>query len=360
MKVCFLAAASSIHTVRWVNAIVERGHDVDLITMHHSKSDRIDSRVCLHQLKVPAPIGYYLNGLEVKMLIRGIQPDILHVHYASGYGTLARLIDFNPSLLSVWGSDVYLFPDKSKRNEKTLKKNLNAVTQITSTSYAMKEQTEQFVTPKSPIEVIPFGIDLDLFKASGTKDSNSIVIGTVKKLEQIYGIDILIIATAKLVDYLRSTNYEDIVKRLKLMIVGDGSQLTYLQELARKLHISEITEFVAAVPNNQVPHYLNQLDIYCAFSRSESFGVAVLEASACEVPVVVSHVGGLPEVAKDGQTGYMVDYENIDDIVNRLFELVIDKDKRNHFGKNGRDFVKNNYNWYRNVSHMEEIYLGLK
>ncbi|SES88615.1 Glycosyltransferase involved in cell wall bisynthesis [Oceanobacillus limi] len=357
MKICFLAAASSIHTVRWVNAIAARKHEVHLITMHRIALDQINSNVTVHKLTFPAPVGYYANALEVKLLLRSIKPDLLHAHYASGYGTLSRLVHYRPTLLSVWGSDVYLFPYQSKRNGKIIQKNLKAANHITSTSHAMKEQTERIISVTREIDVIPFGIDLELFnsKQKGGNDEQ-IVIGTIKGLKPVYGIDILIESTAKLIQELTSSNQANIAEKIRLKIVGDGPELVKLQQLTEKLNIADITEFVGAVPNEQVPNYLNQLDIYCAFSRSESFGVAVLEASACKVPVVVSNVGGLPEVVKDGETGYVVNTEDSSNIVEKLRILVSDKDKRHTFGRNGRSFVQHNFEWEKNVMEMEKVY----
>ncbi|SFD86286.1 Glycosyltransferase involved in cell wall bisynthesis [Lentibacillus persicus] len=359
MKICFLAEVESSHAVRWINAMVNRGHDIHLVTMHDTTLHDIDYRVSVHKLKVPAPVGYYANWLEAAILVKKIKPDLLHVHYATGYGTLARLVNYKPALLSVWGSDVYLFPEQSRRNESIIRKNLAFVDRITSTSYAMKTQTEKFVKPASSIDVIPFGIDLNLFKPGEPKTNDSIVIGTIKRLKHVYGIDTLIKATAELIAYLRSNHFDDIAGKIRLMIVGEGPDLKELQQLAEKLQIGHITEFVGAVPNNQVPQYLNQLDVYCAFSRSESFGVAVLEASACEVPVVVSRVGGLPEVVKDEETGFMVEPDNVDDSVNKLARLVMDQEKRRLMGSKGREFVRNDYAWSRNVVQMEKVYFDM-
>ncbi|MDY0404722.1 glycosyltransferase family 4 protein [Virgibacillus sp. 179-BFC.A HS] len=192
------------------------------------------------------------------------------------------------------------------------------------------------------------------------KQKEAIVIGTVKRMKHIYGIDLLIKSVAKLVKYLQENRYNEIANRIKLLIVGDGPELTELQQLADEQGIGDITEFVGAVPNEQVPVFINQLDIYCAFSRSESFGVAVLEASACAVPVVVSNVGGLPEVVQHGKTGYIVDIDVMDEMVEKLFKLVIDKNKRNEFGRNGRSFVQSNYEWDHNVTQMENIYLQMQ
>lgn len=356
MKVCYLAGASSIHTIRWVNALAVRGHEVHLITMHRPELDDVLPNVKLYLLKIPAPLGYYANTWEVKRLLKKIKPELLHVHYASGYGTLARLVDYKPTLLSVWGSDVYLFPYEGKRNEQILRKNLETAFHITSTSHAMKEQTEKFVNPATPIDTVPFGIDLQKFQPKPKEERDTITIGTIKSLKPIYGIDILIKATALLVERIQREGQSDLAERIRLMIVGGGGELPNLQQIVQQLGMQDRTEFKGPVSNEQVPDYLNQLDIYCALSRSESFGVAVVEASACEVPVIVSHVGGLPEVVDHNQTGYVVDHENMDMVVDHLYKLVIDEETRQRFGKNGRDFVSRLYDWDKNVTEMEAVY----
>ncbi|GGK04660.1 glycosyl transferase [Lentibacillus kapialis] len=356
MKLCFLSAASIPHTVRWVNAMAERGHDVTLISMHKAKMDTIDARVRRHHLKIPAPAGYYLNALETKLILSKVQPDVLHVHFASGYGTLARFADYHPALLSVWGSDVFAFPDKGKRQTKLMKKNLSTPDKITSTSHAMKWRTQQLANPHTPIDVIPFGVDPEKFKRMDERNDDSLVIGTVKRLETVYGIDRLLKVAAKLLDKLKSQHHHVLAGMIRLKIVGDGSQLEPLRKLARDLNINDVTEFIGSVPNDTVPHFLNQFDIYCAFSRRESFGVAVLEASACEVPVIASDVEGLPEVVKDGETGFLIEEDDWDEASDKLLTLVTDRKLRKFMGKSGRAFVEQYYNWEVNVSQMENVY----
>ncbi len=361
MKLAFLAARSSIHTVRWVNALANRGHEVHLLSIQKG-GDALDERVQVHYLPVAAPVGYYLNIRTVKRLLISIKPDILHVHYASGYGTLARLVGFEPTLLSVWGSDVFDFPYQNKVNERILRKNLKAATQIASTSWVMKQQTEKFVHPRLPIEVTPFGVNINKFKKMDIdKDSNKIVIGMVKRLEEKYGPRYLIQGTAILLDRLKDSGHYDVLNAIRLLIVGDGSQFSEMKELVKKLNLSSITRFTGAIPHDEVPKYLNQMDIFCAPStlESESFGVAVVEASACELPVIVTNVGGLPEVVKDGETGYIVDPKNPEQIADKVYELVLDPNKRAKFGQQGRAFVKAHYDWDQNVSQVEQVYKNL-
>lgn len=355
MKLCFLSAGSVIHTVRWANAMVKNGHEVHLMTMHDEKVDKLDQRITIHRLNIPAPLGYYLNVLQAKNIIRKLQPDVLHVHYATGYGTLSRLINYRPTLLSVWGSDVYLFPYESKHKKKILERNLQAVDYLSSTSIDMKRQTKEFSQDK-PVDVVPFGIDIDDFYPVELDSHDTIVIGTVKKLDPIYGIDLLLKAVASLLTYLRENELTHLADQVRLRIVGEGPQESELRKLANDLQIGSITEFVGLIPNDRVPKYLSNMDIFVALSRSESFGVAVLEASACELPVVVSNVGGLPEVVAEGKTGYVVATDHMDLIIKRLAELVTDQDKRIAMGKAGRQFVKEFYSWNKNVREMEAVY----
>lgn len=357
MHICFLAPANSIHTIKWINAFSDRGYQVSLITNHKPSGDKINPRVKIYVLPIPAPLGYYLNIFKVKWILKKINPDILHTHYATGYGTLSRLVDYNPTVLSVWGSDVFEFPNQSESNRKLLEKNLRAATRIASTSLVMKEETLKYVNPLEPIAITPFGVDMEQFKPDETKvHEGSITIGMIKTFEKIYGAEYLIRATRILLDRLKAEGYDDTASQVKLLLVGKGSQVDYLKDLADKLGISHCIEFTGAVPHHEVPQYLTKIDIYCAPSLMESFGVAVIEASAAGVPVIVSDAGGLPEVVENDITGFIVNKENEHQLAEKLFVLVMDPEKRRKFGIDGREFVRRNYNWDSNVSIMEKLY----
>ena len=288
MRVAILAQGNSIHTIKWVNALSKRGYEVSLITMHEPE-ENIDQNVVVHLLRFSSPSGYYLNVFFLKRLLKKIKPDLLHVHYASGYGTLGRLSGFKPLLLSVWGSDVYDFPEESSLKKNILRKNLASADFISSTSHCMKIQTEKYINPRSPIEVIPFGVDTKVFYPQPNHDNNNVTIGMVKRMAPKYGPSYLIKAFS-----IIHKKYPD----SKLFLIGGGPQEEELKHLVHKLGIDDYCTFIGSIPHGQVPKWLNKFDIYCAPSTldSESFGVAVVEASACGLPVVVSRVGGLPEV----------------------------------------------------------------
>lgn len=355
MKICFLAAASSIHTIRWVNAMVDKGHEVSLITMHPEEENKVDKRVTVYHLKVTNGLGYYSNVFELRKLLKQINPEILNAHYASGYGTLARLSRFQPTLLSVWGSDVYDYPYHSKLNMKNIMKNLMYPQLLASTSYDMKRQINTLVN-RDDIEITPFGIDLDLFKyIDGLKKKDTIKIGIVKTLEENYGVKYLIEAFSLLTNKLHEIKFQG--QLVELDIVGNGSQKEFLMQYVKTLNLENVVTFTDRIPNNQVPQKLNSFDIYCAPSLAESFGVAIIEASACKLPVVVTNVGGLKEVVKHGETGIIVESENAQQLAEALLKLVLDTNLRVDYGENGRKFVAQHYEWKENVKMMEQAYI---
>ena len=146
---------------------------------------------------------------------------------------------------------------------------------------------------------------------------------------------------------------------LKLLIVGGGSLDKELKIMAGQLGILQDTTFTGRVPYGEVPAYFHKLDIYAALSISESFGVAILEASSCGIPVVVSDAGGLPEVVADGETGFIVPAGDIGNTVDALKKLVLDEQLRVGMGKKGRNFVKARFDLRDSVSRMITVYEDL-
>lgn len=358
MRIAFLAPASSIHTVRWVNALAERGHIIYLLTMHPS-TPRLHTNVSMHVLPVRNALGYYANAFVVKRLLKQLKPQILHVHYASGYGTLGRLSGFQPMLLSVWGSDVYDFPFQSKRNMRIIRKNLMAAVRICSTSTAMAKQTSKLGIDVDKITITPFGVDFKKFyPGSYDETAKPITIGTVKHLSYKYGIDVLIRAFHLVKqDRFSST---DPYSAIRLLIVGEGPSKQELVDLVSALNLNDVV-FYGKAAHDDVPDIIRTMDIFVVPSRldSESFGVAAVEASACGVPVIAADVGGLPEVVVQGQTGYIVPKENSEALAKALKRLIDNNELRHQLGLKGREFVRQRYDWEENVSIMEKVYRNI-
>ena len=363
MKLLLLGDHSSSHVIKWANALSDRGINVMVFSLSSDRESNKNFRdkvlirsASFKETDIKGDNDLlklkYLSAIRIlRSIVQSYEPQILHAHYATSYGLLGVLAGFKPLIISVWGSDVFDFPHKSFIHRKILKFNLSKATRILSTSEVMAEETSIY-TSKS-VEVTPFGVDTSIFKASErpTSQGKELVIGTVKAMEEKYGITYLIRAFKEVKEQNPEFN-------LKLLLVGGGSQMEELKSLSAELEIKDKVEFTGKVNFELIPEYHNRIDIFCALSvlDSESFGVAVVEASSCENPVVVSNVGGLPEVVKNGETGLVVEKQNVDATVSALNQLIRNEDLRVKMGKSGRKRVIANYDWSKNVDQMVEIY----
>lgn len=363
MKILFLSAAKSVHTVKWVNAFVSRGHEVFLIYNkgHEPKDDAIDKKVHLYRLKYGGSAGYYLNSRELSKLEREICPDVINVHYASGYGTLARKAHLSSYILSIWGSDVYDFPYSSKIKNLILKKNVRNADYLASTSNCMAQQLKKVMEDETlKIAITPFGVDLNLFNSDlfEVKEKREFIIGNIKALEDKYGIKELILAFEQL---KKEIEEEKILKKpLKLLIYGSGSQKENLERLIKEHQLEDSINLMGRIPNNKVPEILNRFDVFCALSHSESFGVSAVEAMAMKKPVVVSDVDGFQEVIEDEKTGFIVKGADTDSVKEKLKTLILDGDLRIEMGEAGKKRVEKHYSWDKNVNVMLELYCKAK
>lgn len=365
MKVLFLSAANSIHTVKWVNSLVARGIEILLVYNrgHEPQMDVLDKRVKRHCLKYSGSLGYYMNARELRKVFKEFRPDLVNAHYASGYGTLARKARVTPVLLSIWGSDVYDFPYESKIKNRILKKNVRYATALASTSNCMADQLKKVMDDESlRINITPFGVDMQKFSLENypqKKEREEIVICNIKMLKPKYGIKEIITAVDMLVKDRKFMQRCD--KKIKLKIFGEGEQRQELEELVKKKKLEDIVVFCGKVPNSQVPEELSRADIFCAFSQldSESFGVAVVEAMAMKVPVVVSDVDGFKEVVSNQETGFIVDRHNIEGCKLALEKLILNEDLRIQMGTAGRKRAEFFFDWGKNVDTMVKIYYDM-
>lgn len=353
--ICYLADASNPHTIKWCNYFKNKGYNIHVISLNAGEIEGVtvhNFSFNVKELKNESPfkkIKYITAIGKIKKLVKDIKPDILHAHYASSYGLIGSLLNYHPYVISVWGTDIYDFPNGGIIQNKIIKYNLKKADYIFSTSKDMARETNKYTNKK--IYITPFGVDMDFFKPNENLKAKegSFTIGTIKTLEKKYGIDYLIKSFKIIKD--KNINID-----LKLKIGGSGSQLENLKELVKELNLEKDVEFLGRISLDEVSNVFNTFDIAVFPSLKESFGVAAVEAQACGIPVIVSNVGGHPEVVLDGETGLIVESENTDELSEALLKLINNKDLRENISKNTRNFIKENYELNLNFNDIENIY----
>lgn len=359
MKICFIAPVNNYHTVKWCNWFAGRGHNIHVVSFVPGEIENaivhyINPGVGTQDNYVKK-IKYLFQFKKVKKIVEEIHPDIINVHYATSYGTVAALAQLSNYVLSVWGSDVYDFPKKGFLYRKMLCYSLRRATTLFSTSKAMAEEASQYTDKR--FEITPFGVDMELFSPQKRRNKQEpeknidFTIGTIKALTPKYGIDYLLKAAA-------------IVKRiepempLKIRIGGKGPNELEYRVLAKSLGIEDIVTWLGFIPQEQVALEWANMDIGIVFSSSssESFGVSAVEAEASGVPVIISDVPGLMEATSPDLTSIVVERKNTEALAEAIIRLYHDPDLRKKMGAEGRRYAKNNYELNMCFEKVENIF----
>lgn len=336
MRVLILGSASSIAVTKWANLLSNSGHDIILFSLHGLTQD-IDPKVKLIVRTIFLPFGYFRKDI-IDQLIMLEKPDVLNAHYATGYGIMASISRHNNIMISAYGSDIFVFPKKTFFHKSLLSFVLRRAKVLASTSKCMALEILKYTSDSDKLQITPFGVDTDYFKPFPSKSKeNKFIVGTVKKLGYIYGTDLLIKSFhGALVDLKFPDDF-------CLKIVGSGPNLQEYKELCFDLGIDDKVIFVGYVKNAELPKYLNEFSVYVSLSRSESFGVATLEAAACGTPVVVTNILGPAEITINDYNGILVEVDDVLSVKTALIKLYYDEKYRRKLGINGRRHVVENY-----------------
>ncbi len=361
MKILLLSDTNSEHTEKWARGLADTGMEIGLFSFNKSSYEWTNHpRITVffepdHSINADSLLTKlsYLKYVRVlKKIIKHFQPDILHAHYASSYGLIGALCRFHPFVLSVWGKDVYDFPKRSAMHRKLLQHNLKKADLLLSTSHIMREEIAHYTS--KPVEVMPFGVDTKVFRKQTVHEDHKqlLHVGTIKPIEEKYGIEYIIEAAQML-------KQDD--KKIRYYLVGPGGNLQHYKDLIASKGLESSFEVTGRIPFSRIQDYHNLLDIFLNVSidDSESFGVATVEAMACEKPVIVSDVGGLKEVVRGGEYGVVVKRKDARALADAIQKLADDPQACASLGKKAREHVLLHYDWDHNLEAMSGLYHSL-
>jgi len=326
------------------------GHDVHFITYAPPiRMNPNDPRIHFHQAAVVSyPLfdhSPYTLSLAVKMLevFEAESLDILHVHYAiphSVSGLLARQMAAPrrlPFITTLHGTDITLVGNNPSFLPIT-RYSIEQSDGVTSISHYLCRRTVEEFGIKRPIEVIPNFVNCDLYcrhpnpqlRAEWAPDGEPILmhLSNFRPLKRILdAIEIFALVREKM--------------PAKLVMIGDGQDRVPAEELARTRGVEKDVLFLGQ--QNGVREKLGQADLFLLPSKLESFGLAALEAMACEVPVIATNAGGIPEVIEHGVDGYLVEPGDVQQAGRYAIELLSRADRGREMGRLARIHARKNY-----------------
>ncbi len=361
MKLCFLADIRDNHSRHWVKYFVDKGYDIYCITFPSKYINEIKNRnIKFYLIKefYFKPLNILLNILFVRRIIKEINPDILHVHYAGVNGALGGLSNFHPFLLTVYGSDIFE-NSKSTIKRYLLKYILRKADLITCNGNTLAKEMIKLGIDSKKIrfiywatdtkKFIPTSKDKELRKKIGVLDSPMII--SLRNLEPVYDIETLIRAAPVLLKEFPMA---------KLIIAGDGSQKKNLKKLTDELNISDSIKFIGWVRDGEVPKYLNSSDIYVSTSLSDGdLAQSTQQAMACEIPIITTDLIVNKERIKDGENGFIFPRGNFESLAENIIKLLKDKNLRLRLGKNGRKTIEAELDYYKRMKEADNLYKEL-
>lgn len=306
---------------------------------------------------------------KIKTIIKEFKPDIVHTHAAKA-GALGRKAAFDckvPVVLHTFHGHVfhsYFGKFKSevyRRIEKRLASRSSGIIAISDQQKI--ELSEKFaIADKNKIEVIPLGFDLNQFqdnleiKRKKTRDkynlsNDQIAVAIIGRLAPIKNHK-LFLDTIDIVN--RQTS-----KKTVFFIVGDGETRKEIEEQIEQIKINQSIDIRLTSWIRDIQTFNAGMDIICLTSNNEGTPVSLIEAQACNIPVVSTDVGGVKDIVFNNETGFIVPKNNVEKFAEKLLLLIEDKKKREKMSQNGWSFVKDNFHYQRLVKDMELYYKKL-
>ena len=317
-------------------ALAKDGHEVHFIT--YSQPTRLDffsSHLFYHEVSIKSYPLFQYPPYEIALSSKLVDVtlneklDLLHVHYAIPHASAAFMAQkillskgYNiPFVTTLHGTDITVV-GKDSSNEPVVTFSINQSDGVTAVSDSLKEDTLQHFDVKNNIEVIPNFVDFEKFNRCENKSFRDLICPNCETL---------IVHTS---NFRKVKRIEDVLKCFvgirehipaKLLLVGDGPDRKNIEDQAREKGVCEHVKFLGKI--DAVEQIFSVSDLFLMTSEKESFGLSALEAMACKVPVVSTNAGGLPELNKNGISGFTCNVGDIKTMVQRSIHIL---DKKYH------------------------------
>jgi N-acetyl-alpha-D-glucosaminyl L-malate synthase BshA len=323
--------------------LADQGHQVHFVTYNQpARLDLFSENLFYHEVSVSNYPLFDFQPYELALasrlvdVVRFEKLDVLHVHYAIPHASAAFMAKqilltygiYIPVVTTLHGTDITLV-GRDRTFKPVVTFSINKSDGVTAVSEHLKNDTYRFFEIENDIRVIPNFIDLkrfslkpkDHFKKAIAPAGEKIVVHTSNFRKVKRTADVIKIF-AKLIKQIPA----------KLLMVGDGPDRSYCEQLSRDLGVNQDVRFLGK--QDAIEEILSVSDLFLMPSESESFGLAALEAMACKVPVITSNAGGLPELNLEGITGFLKDVGDVDGMAEQAVYILEDEERLNSFKEN--------------------------
>ncbi len=329
--------------------LAKRGHEIHFITYKRpARLITFQENVFYHEVSgEDYPLFEYApyeTALASKLveIVKFEKLDLLHVHYAIPHASVAYMAKkillaegkYVPFVTTLHGTDITLVGNNNTFAP-VVTFSINKSDGVTAVSESLKKQTYDHFNIQNDIKVIYNFIDFDRFRKSD-KDHFKKAIAPNGERILVHTSNFRKVKRVEDVIYIFKEVYQEIPS--KLLLIGDGPERHHLEELCRKIGLCHEIRFLGK--QDAIEELLAIADLFLMPSEMESFGLAALEAMACEVPVISTDVGGLPEVNIHGKTGFLSQVGDVESMAKHAINILSHDEILNKFRKNAKEQAK--------------------
>jgi len=347
-------------------ALAARGHEIHFISSSMPfRLSHIAGNIFFHEVNVQTyPLFEYppyTLSLTSKMvdIAKHAGLDVMHVHYAIPHATSAVMAKqilategvHVPVVTTLHGTDITLIgQDPSFAPVVTW--SINESDGVTAVSNYLRQETYDHFEVNNGIEVVPNFIDTERFHRQNKEHFKQALCPDGEKVIAHVSNFRPVKNAQQVVQIFHRLRADDLP--VKLLLVGDGPDRVPAEHKARDLGVYDDIRFLGK--QDPVEEILSIADVFLMPSGSETFGLAALEAMACDVPVVASNVGGLPELVVDGETGFLCELDDIDAFESACRRLLVDDELHQRMSAAARSRAEDTFDISQIVPHYEEYY----
>jgi glycosyltransferase involved in cell wall biosynthesis len=352
MKICFLGDGNSIHIRRWLDSFHDRGHEVHLITFSKVELKHIS----VHKIgDVDINISgnnwrYLFSVIQIKKLLRKINPDIVNAHYVTSYGLLAALSGAKPLVISSWGTDILVTPERNKVYKAITKYALNKAKLVTSDSDFMSEAIHKLTSTE--VLTVPMGVESSLCYEERNESNDEIKILSLRTVNKNSNIDIIVKSFSKLIRGHESNNF-------KLIITNDGPEMENIRSLVKDLDIEKNVDIKGFVTREKLIELLYSSHMHITVPDSDSTSVTLLEAMASGIITIASDIPANREWIKHKENGLISENINEESLKVCMEYAMNDLQFKQKASRLSREVILERAIWSQNMQLVEQKYLIL-
>jgi L-malate glycosyltransferase len=357
MKILYFSKNYTPHDYRFLSSLSKTDHEVFFLQLEATKRQTEDRPLPenIRQILWAGGSGEFRWRdiprlvLDLRRVIRAVQPDLIHAGPIQSCAFLAVLSGFRPVLAMSWGYDLVMDADKSALMRRVTRYTLKRSAFFVSDANVSRNKAVALGMPLERTVIFPWGTDIEHFTPKTFKPANvqSFTLFCSRTWEPIYGVDVLVKAFVKVASQHPNVH---------LILLGGGSQGGRIRQILMNGGVLERVHFGGHVRQKDLPRWYHMADLYISPSHVDGSSVTLMEALACGLPCLVSDIPGNREWIEEGVNGWLFRDGDVNDLAEKILYAITNRGTFERIRKAARSTAEQKADWKKNFGTLLKTY----